>query len=126
VLRQVLAQSYFWNGLKDKAVEEYRHIIANHAYLALSDMETRSPQLPLLIDRGYVLSDYFSRIPGMISSGRERFPRRQPCFCRESRPGTRLTPVWSRHESHRPGQRRYGGGRRAPGRPRRGGPAARG
>jgi Flp pilus assembly protein TadD len=65
VLRQVLAQAYFWNGLKDKAVAEYRHILANYAYHSLTDAETKASPLPLLIDRGYLLSDYLQRFPGI-------------------------------------------------------------
>jgi tetratricopeptide (TPR) repeat protein len=71
VLRQVLAESYFWTGLKDKAVGEYRHILANYAYLALSDSETRSALLPQVIDRGYVLEDYLSRFPGMARQSQD-------------------------------------------------------
>lgn len=63
VLRQVLAQTYFWNGLREKAIDEYRHILDNHAYRAIRDMEGRSSRLIEFIDRDYLLSDFFSRIP---------------------------------------------------------------
>ena len=65
VLRQTLAQSYFWNGMKDKAVNEYRHIIANYQYSSLGDIESHSAGLVPALDRGYVLRDYFARVPGM-------------------------------------------------------------
>jgi Flp pilus assembly protein TadD len=65
VLRQTLAQSYFWNGMKDKAVNEYRHIIVNYQYSALAEAESRAPELAAALDRGYVLRDYFTRAPGM-------------------------------------------------------------
>jgi Flp pilus assembly protein TadD len=71
VLRQVLAQSYFWNGMKDKAVGEYRHILANYAYLGLAKAEARAPLLPHLVDRGYAIADYLERVPGMARQARE-------------------------------------------------------
>jgi tetratricopeptide (TPR) repeat protein len=71
VLRQVLAQSYFWNGMKARAVAEYRHILTNHAYLALQEMEARSFRIPRAIDRGYLLIDYYSRVPGMARRSRD-------------------------------------------------------
>jgi hypothetical protein len=71
VLRQTLAQSYFWNGLKDKAVNEYRHIIANYAYAAVADMETRSSQLLRLLDEGYAFQDYYTRAPSMIRQAQD-------------------------------------------------------
>ena len=71
VLRQVLAEAYFWNGLKDKAVGEYRHILANYAYHALTDAEGKSSPLPLLMDRAYLFSDYLQRLPGAATQARE-------------------------------------------------------
>ena len=70
VLRQVLAQAYFWNGLKGKAIGEYRRILANYAYHALTEAEAKSSPLPLLIDRGNVLSDYFLRFPAIATQAR--------------------------------------------------------
>ena len=71
VLRQTLAQSYFWNGLKDKAVNEYRHIIANYAYAATSDMETKQASLLRLLDQGFAIDDYLSRIPTLVRQARD-------------------------------------------------------
>ena len=71
VLRQTLAQSYFWNGLKDKAVNEYRHIIANYAYAATSDMETKSASLLRLLDQGFAIDDYLLRIPALVRQARD-------------------------------------------------------
>ena len=71
VLRQVLAQAYFWNGVKDKAIGEYRHILANYAYHSLTDAEAKSSPLPLLIDRGYLLSDYLQRFPTLARQARD-------------------------------------------------------
>lgn len=68
VLRQVLAQAYFWNGLRANAIAEYRHILDNHAYRAIKDMESRSSRLIAFIDRSYLLSDFFSRIPASVQS----------------------------------------------------------
>ncbi|HET6485990.1 MAG TPA: tetratricopeptide repeat protein [Spirochaetia bacterium] len=71
VLRQILAQSYFWNGLKDKAIAEYRHILANYAYHALTDSQNQNSELLLVIDRSYLLADYFNRVPAMIRAQRD-------------------------------------------------------
>jgi Flp pilus assembly protein TadD len=70
VLRQTLAQAYFWNGLRGNAIDEYRHILDNHAYLAIKDMENRSSRLIEFLDRGYVLSDFFSSIPASVQKSR--------------------------------------------------------
>jgi Flp pilus assembly protein TadD len=71
VLRQTLAQSYFWIGLKDKAVNEYRHIVANYEYAAISEMESRSSRLTRLLDRGFLFADWFSRAPALARQSRD-------------------------------------------------------
>ena len=70
VLRQVLAQTYFWNSLKARAIEEYRHILDNHAYLSIRDMENSSSSLLWLIDSGSLVSDWFSRVPSLAQQQR--------------------------------------------------------
>jgi cytochrome c-type biogenesis protein CcmH/NrfG len=64
-LRQVLAQSYFWNGRQREAIEEYRGILANHAYIAIKDMEARSSILLQCMDQGYLAVDFLSRLPSI-------------------------------------------------------------
>ncbi|MCX7039018.1 MAG: hypothetical protein NT005_07795, partial [Spirochaetes bacterium] len=63
VLRQTLAQAYFWNGQKSRAIEEYQHILANHAYIFLRNAETEAAAILRLLDRGFLLSDFFARAP---------------------------------------------------------------
>lgn len=70
VLRQTLAQAYFWNGQKDRAIEEYRHILANHAYLSIREAETRASTVLWPIDRGYLLADFFGRVPFLAQQKR--------------------------------------------------------
>jgi hypothetical protein len=77
VLRQTLAQSYFWNGLKSKAVNEYRHIIANYAYAATSEMETGSSNLLRLLDQGFAIDDFLSRIPALVRQARDAVSSQQ-------------------------------------------------
>jgi len=45
VLREQLVQTLFWNGLKKEAINEYLAILANHAYLAIKEMEENNPEL---------------------------------------------------------------------------------
>lgn len=64
-LRQVLAQTYFWNGQKRKAIESYLDILTNHAYRQLKEERTAQEDLLWLLDRGYVSADWFNRLPAL-------------------------------------------------------------
>ncbi len=50
ILREQLVQTYFWNGLRARAIEEYHNILVNYAYNTLSSMDRRSVPLFELID----------------------------------------------------------------------------
>jgi Flp pilus assembly protein TadD len=69
-LRQILAQTYFWNGKKAEAIEEYRHILANHEHRAFKDLEQRWSDLLLAMDRSYLLSDYLALAPEAAAKAR--------------------------------------------------------
>jgi len=70
VLRQTLAQAYFWNGQKSRAIEEYRHILANHAYIFIRDAEARATGVLWPLDRGFLLSDFLARVPFLAQQRR--------------------------------------------------------
>jgi Tfp pilus assembly protein PilF len=84
VLRQILAQAYFWNGLKTRAIEEYRHILDNHAYLAVRDMEQGSAAVPRLLDQGYLLADWFTRFPAIAKAQRDALAAQQQKLAKAS------------------------------------------
>jgi len=62
VLRAMLAQTYFWNGFKEKAINEYLNILANHAFRELTSLEKNSFPLLKLIDTSYIYKDYFTKL----------------------------------------------------------------
>ncbi len=70
VLRQTLAQAYFWNGQKSRAIEEYRHILANHAYIFIRKAEVEAAAILWPLDSGFLLSDFFARVPSLAQQKR--------------------------------------------------------
>jgi Flp pilus assembly protein TadD len=70
VLRQTLAQAYFWNGQKARAIEGYRHILDNHAYLALREAEAKAAPVLGRVDRGLLLAGFFGRVPFLAQQKR--------------------------------------------------------
>lgn len=65
-LRETLAQTYFWNGDRQKGIEEYLNIIINHAYSSFNKLDQDSVDLLQLIDRGYLYYNYFQETPLLI------------------------------------------------------------
>jgi Flp pilus assembly protein TadD len=63
VLRQTLAQAYFWNGQRSRAIQEYRHILDNHAYLAVREAEAKAAPVTGAADRQLLLAGFFGRVP---------------------------------------------------------------
>ena len=62
-LRDVLVQTYFWNGLRERAIEEYLNILTNHAYRHFIDFDKRSMDLMELIDTLYLYDGFIKRYP---------------------------------------------------------------
>lgn len=62
-LRDVLVQTYFWNGLRKRAIEEYLNILTNHAYRHFIDFDKRSMDLMELIDTLYLYDGFLKRYP---------------------------------------------------------------
>ncbi len=69
-LRQLLAQTYFWNGKKKEAIEEYRRILVIHAHLALKDMEVRSAGLLQAMDESSLAVSFLGRLPADAEKAR--------------------------------------------------------
>jgi tetratricopeptide (TPR) repeat protein len=67
-LRTQLVQTYFWNGLRKKAIEESLNILVNHAYISLSDFDRRSGDLLELTDFLSVFRRRFADVPSEIEA----------------------------------------------------------
>jgi tetratricopeptide (TPR) repeat protein len=62
-LRQVLAQTYYWNGRQREAIDEYLHILMNHAFRSFRDLEGTSSELLRLLDTSYLLARFAAGAP---------------------------------------------------------------
>jgi len=70
-LRKTLAEIYFWNGYKKKAMAEYRNILTNHTYLSILQTEVDVTAFLELIDRNYALSHFIRGIPQYLSDNQK-------------------------------------------------------
>ena len=61
-LRQELAQTYFWNGLKEEAVDESLHILVNKMYLVFKDFDAKAQALFNLRDTLAYRDKAFARL----------------------------------------------------------------
>ncbi len=62
-LRATLAQTYFWNGERQKAIEEYHRILANHAFRSLNEMDQKWQEALELLDVGYLRATILEAAP---------------------------------------------------------------
>ncbi|HUX12697.1 MAG TPA: tetratricopeptide repeat protein [Spirochaetia bacterium] len=62
-LRQVLAQTYLWNGMQEAGTEEYLDILVNYSYRALSSLDGDAPDLLRVIDESHLLDAVFQAAP---------------------------------------------------------------
>ena len=69
-LREQLVQTYFWNGLRKKAIEESLNILVNYAYISLSDFDRRSSELLELTDTLSVYKRRYIDVPEEIEARR--------------------------------------------------------
>ncbi len=67
-LRETLVEAYFWNGLKEKAIQESYIILATHTYRQLKEFDTAQKDLLVLIDSLYLYSAYFREMAGRAVS----------------------------------------------------------
>ncbi|MDC7232045.1 MAG: tetratricopeptide repeat protein [Spirochaetales bacterium] len=61
-LRQLLSQTYFWNGLKEEAVDHSLRILINKLYISMKEFDARAMDLLSLIDRMSRFRDQFSEL----------------------------------------------------------------
>ena len=71
-LREVLAQTYFWNGLRSEAIDEYLNILVNHAFLALKEMDDRALDFFEMMDRSYVFLNFAKYFPDRVKEFRSK------------------------------------------------------
>ncbi|MBN1838110.1 MAG: tetratricopeptide repeat protein [Spirochaetales bacterium] len=71
-LRELLAQTYFWNGQRRRAIEEYRKLLANHAFREVTGMDEESLQLLVLLDRAAVYRGFLEAVPAGLKAVRTR------------------------------------------------------
>jgi tetratricopeptide (TPR) repeat protein len=69
-LREMLAQAFFWNGLRREAIDEYLNILTNQLYRFLKETEQNSFELLQAMDRLYVLKAYFLNVKGIFEKKR--------------------------------------------------------
>jgi len=67
ILRKTLAEIYFWNGDKKKAINEYLNILTNYSYRKLRETEKSLVQYYEIIDRNYALMYFLNDVPGYLS-----------------------------------------------------------
>ncbi|MDA3812550.1 MAG: tetratricopeptide repeat protein, partial [Spirochaetaceae bacterium] len=70
-LRKTLAEIYFWNGYKKKAISEYRNILSNYTYLNLLKTEADMTGFLELLDRNYALSHFITAIPEYMAANQK-------------------------------------------------------
>ncbi len=68
ILRKTLAEIYFWNGDKKKAINEYLNILTNYTYRNLRETEKSVVQYYEIIDRNYSLLHFLNEVPAYLSS----------------------------------------------------------
>ncbi len=68
ILRKTLAEIYFWNGDKKKAINEYLNILTNYTYRNLRETEKSEVQYYEIIDRNYALLHFLNKVPSYLSN----------------------------------------------------------
>jgi len=67
-LRETLAQTYFWNGKRKKAIGELQNVLANHAFREVNQLDQSSVRILELLDRSYLYLEFCNRVPGLIKN----------------------------------------------------------
>ncbi len=68
ILRKTLAEIYFWNGDKKKAINEYLNILTNYTYRNLLETEKSVVQYYEIIDRNYTFMYFLNEVPAYLST----------------------------------------------------------
>ncbi len=66
-LRKTLAEIYFWNGDKKRAINEYLNILTNYSYRNIRLSEKNAVQFYEAIDRNYALLHFINDVPAYLS-----------------------------------------------------------
>jgi tetratricopeptide (TPR) repeat protein len=69
-LRTTLAQTYFWNGMKERGIEETRNILVTHAYNQLLEFDKNAMDLFHLADRLVLYREWISSVPTFAETGK--------------------------------------------------------
>jgi len=88
-LRETLAQTYFWNGKRKRAIGELQNVLANHAFIEINQLDQSSTRLLELLDRSYLYLEFCNRVPGLIKNlkseigtARGRYDEAQKAYAR--------------------------------------------
>lgn len=65
-LRGILAEAYFWNGLRKEAIKEFLNILVNNAFKSILTMDENSQFLYEIMDNGYVYLEFFENIEEQV------------------------------------------------------------
>ncbi|MBN1797064.1 MAG: tetratricopeptide repeat protein [Spirochaetales bacterium] len=83
-LRELLAQTLFWNGLTREAVKEYLNILTNHTYREIKLSDARAFSILETLDKLYILYTYFHNIPN-VAADKKREVDNQLALVKRSR-----------------------------------------
>ncbi len=72
MLRQELAQTYFWNGLKKEAIEQIRYVLTTYSYRAASEFSRRNADLIQLSVEVYSLLELLKGFSSYAQGVRQR------------------------------------------------------
>ncbi|OQY33542.1 MAG: hypothetical protein B6241_07610 [Spirochaetaceae bacterium 4572_59] len=81
-LRQELAQTYFWNGLRNEAVDESRRILVNKMYLLIKDFDSKANALLILNDKISYLKARYEEIAKAYSTASRELSAAQSSYSR--------------------------------------------
>jgi tetratricopeptide (TPR) repeat protein len=68
ILRKTLAEIYFWNGDKKKAINEYLNILTNYSYRNIRETEKDVIQFYEIMDRNYTYLHFLTKIPEYLEN----------------------------------------------------------
>lgn len=68
-LRQLLSQTYFWNGLKEEAVDQSLRILINKLYVSIREFDQKSSEMLSLMDRMSRFREKFKQGSEALSRG---------------------------------------------------------
>ncbi|MBB6480591.1 tetratricopeptide repeat protein [Spirochaeta isovalerica] len=70
-LRRMLAEIYFWNGYRKKAIDEFRNILTSYTYDNVLETEKKMTSFLEILDRSYALTHFLETVPASVSESRK-------------------------------------------------------